>query len=718
MSYRIGVDIGGTFTDCVVVGEDGGRSVAKALTTPGALEQGVLQAVRNNAETLGVSLESLLSSTSQFVHGTTQATNAMLTRGGARTGLITSRGHEDHLIIGRVYSKMAGLHERDLVHSSRLEKPTPIIPKELTVGLNERIDRDGDVVVAVRDDEIVAAIEHLVAAGVEALAVSLLWSFANDVHERRVQRLVAEHAPDIFTAYSCEVAPVLGEYERTATTAVCAYVGPKVVSYLRRLEADLRTLGLRQSLLIMQASGGLTSVEDAMTRPIVTLDSGPTGGILGSRFMGELDGQKNIICTDVGGTSFDVGLILDGEVPLDHEPVVAQYTLRMPKVLVNTIGAGGGSLAWLDEGGLLRVGPQSAGSQPGPACYGLGGTQPTVTDADLVLGYLDGDAFLGGRMRLDRDRALRALAELGAPLKMEPEEAALGVFRIINSQMADLIRKSTIELGHDPRECVIAAYGGAGPTHAAFYGAEAGAREILVFQDSTVFSAEGMLTCDITHSAETSHQVFPPFDEASFAGMRDRLGKLEQDIIEQFRAEGTDAGDVTVSRLLGIRFRGQINTIAVPVTEAMLRIGGEQLMKEQFVTRYAQTYGIGAILTGGDIEIEPHRVIGTRKMNALPFPLHPEGGPDATAAVVGERDAYFEGRGYTATTVYDGYRLRAGNTVDGPAIIQRMGDSVVVPPGFQARVDTRLTLRISTVGVGDDNTPRRTTAGVGNGGAR
>jgi N-methylhydantoinase A len=711
MSYRIGVDIGGTFTDCVVVDDHGDRSVAKALTTPQALEQGVLQAVRNNADALGLPIESLLDATSEFVHGTTQGTNAMLTRRGARTGLITTRGHEDHLIIGRVYSKMAGLHERDLVHSSRLEKPAPIIPRELTVGLNERVDRDGDVIVALRDDEVIAAIERLAAAGVEALAVSLLWSFANDAHERRIQQLVAEHAPDIFTAYSCEVAPVLGEYERTATTAVCAYVGPKVVGYLRNLEAALRDLGLRQGLLIMQASGGLTSVEDAMVRPIVTLDSGPTGGILGSRYMGELDGQQNIICTDVGGTSFDVGLILNGEVPLDSEPVVAQYSLRMPKVLVNTVGAGGGSIAWLDEGGLLRVGPQSAGSQPGPACYGLGGTQPTVTDADLVLGYLDGDAFLGGRMRLDRDRAMRALAQLGAHLGMEPEEAALGVFRIINSQMADLIRKSTIELGHDPRECIIAAYGGAGPTHAVFYGAEAGSREILVFPDSTVFSAEGMLTCDITHTAEVSHQVHAPFGEAAFAGILERLGKLERDILEQFESEGTAAADVTITRLLGIRFRGQVNTIAVPMTDAMLQPGGEDLMKEAFVARYAETYGSGAILSSGGIEIEPHRVIGTRKMPPLPVPEYPEGDADSSAAVVGERDVYFEGSGYTATKVFDGYTLRAGNAVEGPAIIQRMGDSVVIPPGYDARVDARLTLRIATAH--DAGVSQRSTAQVG-----
>jgi N-methylhydantoinase A len=697
MSYRIGVDIGGTFTDCVVCDERGERSISKALTTPGSLEQGVLEALSVNASSLGRSREELLSETEMFVHGTTQATNAMLTRTGARTGLITSRGHEDSLIIGRVYSKMAGLHERDLVHSSRLAKPAPIIPRELIVGVNERVDRDGDVVVALDEDGVREAIDRLLAAGVEAIAVSFLWSFVNDAHERRVKQLLAEYAPNVFSAFSFEVAPVLGEYERTATTAVTAYVGPKVVGYLAQLEKRLREGGLGQSLLVMQASGGLTSVSDAAMRPIVTLDSGPTGGILGSRHIGLLYGEQNIICTDVGGTSFDVGLILDGEVPLDPEPVVAQYSLRMPKVLVNTIGAGGGSIAWLDEGGLLRVGPQSAGSQPGPACYGFGGTAPTVTDADLVLGYLDPDAFLGGRMRLDRDRALAALGALGDQLGMGPEETALGVFRIINSQMADLIRKSTIELGHDPRECVIAAYGGAGPTHAVFYGAEAGAKAILVLADSTVFSAEGMLTCDITHTAQISRQVRAPFAQSDLAAISQRLDALEQQLVAQFAAEGAGPEEISFVRSLGVRFRGQVNTIFVALEPGMLTEAGAGALADRFVERYSHTFGSGAVLAGGAIEIEPHRVVGTRAVEAVSFRAHELEGEDAAHAVKRERDVYFEHLGYTPTPVYDGHALRAGNTLSGPAIIERMGDSVVVPPGHQAAVDRYLTLRLTSI---------------------
>jgi len=697
LRYRIGVDIGGTFTDCVVTDEQGGRRVAKALTTPGSLQDGVLDAVSVNAEQLGMTRQELLAATELFVHGTTQATNAMLTRTGARTGLITTRGHEDAIIIGKVYAKVAGLSERDVVHSSRLRKPDPIVPRSLIRGVTERVDRDGDVIVALSEPEVIEAVDGLLAEGVEAIAVSLLWSFVNDSHERRIKEILAQRAPDVFTAYSHEVAPVLGEYERTATTAITAYVGPKVVGYLEQLESRLREDGLAHPLLVMQASGGLTSVLDAAARPIVTLDSGPTGGILGCQHLGRLYGESNVICTDVGGTSFDVGLILGGEVPLESEPVVAQYSLRMPKVLVNSIGSGGGSIAWLDEGGLLRVGPQSAGSRPGPACYGSGGLEATVTDADLVLGYLDGDHFLGGRMRLDRGLALAALARLGERLGMEAEEVAVGVFRIINSQMADLIRKSTIEQGHDPRECVLVAYGGAGPTHAVFYGHDIGVRAILVLADSTVFSAEGMLTCDITHTAEASRVVGTPFTQDSLAALTARFEALEARVIGQFAAEGAALEEVSLARTIGVRFRQQVQALEVDVDAGTLDGSAGERILERFIERYGQVYGEGALLLGGGNEVELHRVVGTRAIEPVAFPEHELEGPDPAAALKGERSAYFEPAGFIATRVYDGHALRAGNVVEGPAIIERMGDSVVVPPQFRAQVDPLMTIRLGPV---------------------
>jgi N-methylhydantoinase A len=692
MAFKVAVDIGGTFTDCAVADAAGAITVSKALTTPDALDQGVLDAVSANAEQRGLTCEELLRDTELLVHGTTQATNALLTRQGARTGLITTRGHEDALIIGKVSSKVAGLPERELIHASRVRKPDPVVPRRLIRGITERVDRDGAVVVSLDEDDARAAIADVLAAGVEAIAVSLLWSFANPAHERRVAELVAESGAAVHVALSHDISPVLGEYERTATTAISAYVGPRVAGYLERLQTRLAERGFSRALLVMQASGGLTTVADAVRRPIVTLDSGPTGGILGAQHLGALLGEPNLICTDVGGTSFDVGLVLRGRVPIDPEPVVGQYTLRMPKVLVESIGAGGGSVAWIDAGGLLRVGPRSAGSTPGPACYGRGGMEATVTDSDLVLGHLNPDSFVGGRMRLDRDLALRALAALGARLRLEPEEVAIGIARIVNAQMADLVRKSTIEQGHDPRDCVLVAYGGAGPTHAAFYGADLGAKDIVVPRDSTVFSAEGMLTCDLIHAVEASHRAELPLGAAGVQALAEHVAALRAEVLAELLGEDED-GDVSTTVTVGASFRTQVHTIPVDVEHEALREGFDDDLVERFDARYRELFGAGAVIPGGGIEIAYLRVIGRRPMAPPAFAADGLAAGEG-ARPVGERSAYFEGEGFVPTRIYAGADLRPGDAVAGPAVLERMGDSIVVPPGHTATVDERLTIRL------------------------
>jgi len=695
MAFRIGVDIGGTFTDCIVVDGEGTRTVSKSLTTHEALADGVLSALAVNAGERGIERRELLDQCDLFVHGTTVATNALLTRNGARTGLITTAGHEDALIIGKVFAKRAGLGEREIVHSTRLKKPEPIVPPELIVGVAERVDRDGDVVVGLGEEEAVRGIRAIAELGVDAVAVSLLWAHVNDEHEQLLKRLLAEHAPGLYACFSAEMAPVTGEYERTATTALNAYIGPKVKGYLAELERQLHAEGLAQPLMIMQANGGLTSVSDAAARPILTLDSGPTGGVLGCRYIADIYDAPNVVCTDVGGTSFDVAVIADDEVPLESEPVVSQYSIYMPKVAVASIGAGGGSIAWIDAGGVLRVGPQSAGSRPGPACYGRGGEQPTVTDADLVLGYLDPGAFLGGRMELDVEAARAALTRLGEPLGLSPEEAAAGVFRIINAHMGDLIRKSTVERGHDPRNCVVLAYGGAGPTHAVFYGADIGSRAILIPPESTVFSAFGMLTCDITHIAEASELRGSPFSEEDVAALGAQFEKAEQSVLEQFAAEGWKPEDVTIARHVGMHYRQQVHMVDVPVGEGSISAATLDAVQTEFERLYARVYGEGSILTGGGVELARLRVTGTVPVEPVPMVSEPDSDGDPSAARKGERQAYFEPNGFRETPVYSGYELRSGNRVAGPAIIERMGDAVVVPPGFEALVDASLTLKIT-----------------------
>jgi N-methylhydantoinase A/oxoprolinase/acetone carboxylase beta subunit len=690
--FRIGVDIGGTFTDCVVA-ERGNRTVAKAMTTHGSLTDGVLDALRVNAEQLGLTRSELLSATDMFVHGTTVATNAILTRAGARTGLITTRGHEDTLIMGKSFSKAAGLSERERAHAARLRKPEPIIPRELIRGVTERVDVDGQVIVPLQDEELVGAVRELLAEGVEAIAVSFLWSFANDAHERRAEELMANLGVDVFTTFSCELAPVLGEYERTATTALNAYIGPKMIGYLQSLESELQREGLASRMLVMQSSGGLTSVEDASIRPIMTLDSGPTGGVLGCLRLGELYDEPNVICTDVGGTSFDVGLIIGGEVTLDSQPIISQHVLNFPKVSVKSIGAGGGSIAWVDDFGLLRVGPQSAGSAPGPACYGRGGREPTVTDADLVLGYVDPDAFLGGRMRLDRELAMRALAGLGRRLGLEPEEVAMGIFRIINSHMADLIRTSTIERGHDPRDCILVAYGGAAPAHAVFYGDDINAKGIYVLADSTAFSAEGMLTCDVLHTAEISALAVSPVTEDAARQMTERFETLECRVLAQFADESIEPATVDVERTIGIKYRLQTHAVDIEVASGPLTVASLEGTVDRFTERYRQLYGQGSVLVDGAVEFEVHRVRGRCAIDSMPL-RSPVAAADSPPEPTQERLACFEPSGFVPTSVFDGSSLLPGHVLMGPAIIERMGDSVVVPPGFEAIVDPYLTLRI------------------------
>ncbi|MFT4210813.1 MAG: hydantoinase/oxoprolinase family protein [Microbacterium sp.] len=691
--WRVAVDIGGTFTDCVVVDEAGRRTISKALTTPESLDEGVLAALEANAETRSMGLDDLLGRVGLFVHGTTQATNALLVRRGARTGLLTTSGHEDSLVIGKIQSKVAGLNEREFIHASRLRKPEPIIPRALTRGIVERIDRDGEIVVALDEEAASAAIAELVAEGVESIAIALLWSFVNPVHEEWLAGHIRATHPQVHVALSHETSPTLGEYERTATTAVSAYVGPRVASYLERLEQRLREHGYEEELLIMQASGGLTSVADAIRKPIVTLDSGPTGGILGSRALGESLGEPNLICTDVGGTSFDVGLVLNGELPLDPEPVVGQFALRLPKVLVQSIGSGGGSIAWIDSGGLLRVGPQSATSNPGPACYGRGGDQPTVTDADLVLGYIDPDSFVGGRMKLRRDLAYAALERLGSGLGMTAEEVAIGISRIVNSQMADLVRKSTIEMGHDPRNCTLVAYGGSGPSHAAFYGGDIGVRSILVPPDSTVFSAEGMLSCDYTHTIEASHRVGLPLGPEGRAALAAHITQLSEAAASRLTGGDAESGQAERTVQVGARFRSQIHTLPVTVELDPTTEGFEAYLEERFLLRYREQFGRGAVIPGGGVEIAYIRLTASRAIDPLPPRQAQVGGEDLDP--IGARSVHFDQYGGATTPIYAGAALRPGHHIEGPAVIERMGDSVIIPPRGSADVDDRLIIHLA-----------------------
>lgn len=690
-TYHIAVDIGGTFTDCVTMDEDGITRIAKVPTTPGDPSNGVFDALQVAAEDLGVSVSELLKNSRTFVHGCTIATNAMLQRAGVKTGLITTKGHEETIIIGRVLQKHAGLSERELIHTSRLHKAEPpIIDRELICGVSERVDFEGDIVVPLNLKEVEEAVQALVEHDhVEAIAICLLWSPINPSHEQRIRDLIRKEHPQIYVSTSVELVPLLGEYERTVTTVLNSYLGPLMVNYVEKLEQKLRDAGFPYPLLLMQATGGLTTAADAKVKPILTLDSGPVGGTCGSASFGEQYGEGNLICTDVGGTSFDVSLIHDGQLQRENEPVIDQYTFRIPKVATRSIGAGGGSIAWLDEAGVLRVGPLSAGADPGPACYDLGGEQPTATDADLVLGLLNPEYFLGGRMPLNRTKAELALSRLAHPLGIDVVEVAAGIFTIMNAHMADLIRKCTVERGFDPRDFVLLAYGGAGPTHAAFYGADVGPKTILALADSTAFSALGMLTSQIIHSFETSAPVRSPFTADKSKRMADIFEHLRGQLADQFRREGISAEEVDFEQSAFMKYEKQAHELQIRLDDEVLERSDGGKLVQAFLEKYGDTYGSQTAYTGAGIEVTSLRIDGLHKLLTPRMAEEEERLPaDPSAALKGERQAYLrKGGGFITTPTYDGAKLRYGHTLQGPAIIERMGDTVVIPAGFVAFVD-------------------------------
>ena len=696
--YHVAIDIGGTFTDCAILDAEGRiATVAKSLSTPPNFAQGFIASLAEASASLDLTPEALLAETDVLIHGCTVATNAMIERKGVRTGLITTRGHEDAIFIGKVAQKVAGLSEREIIHQSRLTKAEPPIVDRLDVrGISERIDSIGEILVDLNEGEVETAVTELTSRGIESVAIAFLWSFFRDDHERRARAIIEKHAPGLAVYTSSEVAPILGEYERTATVALTAYLGPRVLDYARDLETRLKEMGYARGLLFSHCLGGLTTLKEVALKPLLTLDSGPAGGVLGASFFARIYGKKQVICSDMGGTSFDVSVITGGKPTLDEEPVLEKYTFLIPKIAINTIGAGGGSIVWLDEDGLLRVGPQSAGSTPGPAAYGRGGDQPTVTDVDLILGYLNPDNFLGGRMKLNVEQARNALRPIAGALNMSLEETAAGAFKIVNAHMADLIRQATIEQGHDPRNFVLFCYGGAGPAHSPFLGRELGIGEIYVPSHATVFSALGMLTGGLVHSLETSFPVDLPLSDEHRTALEERYRELERKLHEQFAEEGIDEERVDYQRILYMKYRLQPNGMGVVLSEG-LSLDDDTGLSEAFRDQYASVYGEISVFRNMSIEVLKCRVVG-RCATVTPDlqPAAEATETDPNLAKVGERAAYFaEHNTFVDTPIYDGGRLEFGHQVAGPCIVERPGNALVIPPAMIGAVDEYLNLRIT-----------------------
>jgi N-methylhydantoinase A len=700
--YKIGIDIGGTFTDCVIIDDGGRTAISKALTTPADPSAGVLDALAAACRTLGLTVEKLLPSCDAFFHACTIGTNAIIERRGARTAFVTTRGHEDMLLIGKISQKVAGLTETEIIHTSRLSRAEPpLVPRDLTFGVSERVTWNGEVLIPLQTDELDGLIAELKARRVEAVGVCLLWSFMNPRHEQEIKQLLREKLPRVYRSISSEISPTFGEYERATATVLNAYIGPKVQDYLVNLQAKLASAGYTRPLLAMQCQGGTAYAEDAAARAVLTVDSGPVGGVAGGKWLARKYREPNLICTDVGGTSFDVGLIYGGEPQIEDEPVIEKYRFRIPKVAIRSIGAGGGSIAWLDAANVLRVGPHSAGADPGPACYGKDGEQPTVTDADLVLGYLNPDYFLGGSLKLDKQQAEAALRPLAERMGKSVVETAHAIFKIMNAQMADLIRKCTVERGFDPRDFSLIAYGGAGPTHVAFYSADVQARRIYVLSNATVFSAFGILTSPITHYAMISRRQGSPYPADYCRELDGALKSMSDGVLAQFAGEGIPGGEVELARSLTMRYNMQVHEIEVEINED--RITPEilnDIIVPRFEKKYGDIYGSGTeakeagteIITGRVVGRYYHLVVGEAGMEKAPACPGREPEPK------GKRRAYFEVEGALTdleTVIYAGDGLAAGDRLTGPAIVERYGDAIVIPPFYRGEVDTLGTISLT-----------------------
>lgn len=689
MPYIIGIDTGGTFTDCVVMDADGRITTAKAPSTPADFSEGVMDSLRLTAERLGLTTEALLRDTARLALGTTVGTNAMLQRRGARVGLITTKGHRDVIHIMRGARGVPGLNNTQVLHFPESGKPDPIVPKPFIAEVSERVDCKGQVVVELNENEAEAAIRKLVARGVEAIAICFLWSFKHAEHERLVKATVERLAPDVFVCCSADLIPRWGEYERTVATVLNAYLGPVMSRYLGRLESRAQSAGLRYPLQVMQCGGGVIPAAESARRAFLTLDSGPVAGVLASQYLGGIIGAKNIIATDMGGTSFDVGLIWDGEPVASYQSVVQQYEYFVPRIDIRSIGSGGGSIIWVEDvSGTLRVGPISAGAEPGPAGYGRGGTQPTVTDADLILGYVDPNYFLGGRLRLDVDKARRSLEPIATRLGMGLVETASGAVRVVEHQMADLIRKATVQKGYDPRDCVVFAYGGAGPVHAGVYARELGAQGVVVplGEICSLWSALGAASADLLHIYEAVDILSSPFDPARVMA---HFGALEERGLAQLRADGVDFAQARLTRTADIRYKGQINEVEVPVIGGRLDEAALAQLVSDFHRRYETVYGKGAGFREARVEIVTYRVRASA-VSAKPRIVAVREGDRAPAsdARVSTRPVYWAELGdFAPTPVFLGERLVAGNVVPGPAIIQAPDTTIVVHPFESARMD-------------------------------
>jgi N-methylhydantoinase A len=669
MAWRIGVDSGGTFTDvCLFDDETGAVAVWKVASTPDDPSRGIAAGVTEGIERVGADAGAI----GYFGHGTTVATNALIQHKGARTGLITTDGFRDLLEIGR--------QKRPDLYDAQVDKPITLVSRDLRLEVPERIRHDGTVEIPLDQDALRAAVRRLRDGGVAAVAVCFLYGFIADAHEAIAARILAEELPDAFASISHEVAPEFREFERLSTTVVNAYLGPVMQRYIQRLGDRLSRLGLTAAPHLTQSNGGVISFEQAARLPVRTVLSGPSTGVVGAREVGRQAGFSELITFDMGGTSSDVALLSNGECRLASEAVVHGYPIKAPMLDIHTVGAGGGSIAFVDSGGLLKVGPRSAGADPGPVCYGRGAVEPTVTDANVVLGTLNPAFLLGGRMPVRHDLAVAAVAALADRLGLEVMATAQGIVSVVTANMARAIRVISVQRGYDPRDHTLVAFGGAGPLHAARLARELEIGRVLVPASPGILCAMGLLLTDLRTDFALTRLT--ALDDAAWPVLEDAFSVLTARADAWFDNEGIALDARRITRTVDMRYAGQNYELAIPLQDGLAAA---------FAAAHRRLYGFAP--DDEPVQLVTFRVEASALVPKATFVPREDAGPDASHAVTGHRQVWLpEAGGFVDCPVYDRASLRAGNRFAGPAVVEQMDATTIVLPGMAARVEPYLNL--------------------------
>ncbi|WP_436356356.1 hydantoinase/oxoprolinase family protein [Brevundimonas sp. CEF1] len=678
MSWRIGVDSGGTFTDiCLFNEEDGRVDIWKVSSTPDDPSRGIAQGVREGLERVGADP----SQVSYFGHGTTVGTNALIQHRGARTGLITTDGFRDLLEIGR--------QKRPDLYDLQADKAPVLVARALRLEVPERIRHDGSVEIPLDEQAVREAVRALKQAGVEAIAVCYLYSFLRPEHEAATRRIIEQEFPEAFAAFSHEVAPEFREYERMSTVTVNAYLGPVMQRYIRRLAGRLSELGLTATPHLTQSNGGVIGFDQAARLPVRTVLSGPSTGVVAAQGLADTTGLRDIITFDMGGTSSDVALLKDGRCGLTGEADVHGYPIKAPMLDIHTVGAGGGSIAYVDSGGLLKVGPRSAGADPGPVCYGRGNEEPTVTDANVVLQTLNPTHLLAGRMAIDQELAKAAVDRLAGRLGLNLMETAQGILSVVTANMAKAIRVISVQRGHDPRDYALAAFGGAGPLHAARLARELDMKRVIVPLTPGIMCATGLLQTDLRADFASSRQtVLDAAAAPALAAVFDELGERAR---RWFDEEGVAPQDRRLQRTLDVRYVGQNYEIAVPAGSDPFDLKAVPEVLTRFRNEHQRLYGFAS--DTDPVQVVTCRLEAVGNVSKAAFPARPAGPEDASAAVVGSRRVWFPEAGdFVDCPIYDRGRLQPGACFEGPAIVEQMDTTTIVLPGMTAHVERHLNL--------------------------